>query len=212
MYTTNYNKNYNKEDFRKNLKRGDIVYVDLGKTLGSEQGGIRPVIIFQNNIGNRHSPTVIVASITSQLNKAKLPTHVELSNYKKYGLEKYSTVLVEQVRTIDKKRIISYIGRVDDEAMDDIDKALIISGGLIDKHEEELKYMVSKIKTIDIAITTCMSKGISANNLQEEIKTINMMITKLNYKSKQYRINIKYDCQYEKYLMRDISSFREMVG
>ena len=86
------------------VKRGDIFYADLSPVIGSEQGGIRPVIIIQNDIGNRYSPTVIVAAITSQINKAKLPTHVEISS-EEYGLNRDSVVLLEQVRTLDEKKI-----------------------------------------------------------------------------------------------------------
>ncbi len=86
------------------VKRGDIFYADLSPVVGSEQGGIRPVIVIQNNIGNKYSPTVIIAAITSQINKAKLPTHVEISS-EDYGLNKDSVVLLEQIRTLDKRRL-----------------------------------------------------------------------------------------------------------
>lgn len=86
------------------IKRGDIFYADLRPVVGSEQGGIRPVLIIQNNVGNRHSPTVICAAITSKMNKAKLPTHIEI-NAELYGIEKDSVILLEQLRTIDKKKI-----------------------------------------------------------------------------------------------------------
>lgn len=113
------------------VKRGDIFYADLSPVVGSEQGGIRPVLVVQNNIGNKYSPTVIVAAITSQINKAKLPTHIEISA-SEYGLTKDSVVLLEQVRTIDKKRLREKIGHSDDEMMDKVDEALLISFGLID--------------------------------------------------------------------------------
>ena len=93
------------------VKRGDIFYADLSPVIGSEQGGIRPVIIIQNDIGNKYSPTVIVAAITSQINKAKLPTHVEISS-EEYGLNRDSVVLLEQVRTLDKKRLKEKIGEL----------------------------------------------------------------------------------------------------
>lgn len=108
------------------VKRGDIFYADLSPVVGSEQGGIRPVIIIQNDIGNRYSPTVIVAAITSQINKAKLPTHVEISS-EEYGLNKDSVVLLEQVRTLDKRRLKEKIGRMTDEDMEKVDIALRIS-------------------------------------------------------------------------------------
>ncbi|HOQ36899.1 MAG TPA: type II toxin-antitoxin system PemK/MazF family toxin [Acetivibrio sp.] len=113
------------------IKRGDIFYADLSPVIGSEQGGIRPVLIVQNDIGNKYSPTVIASAITSQINKAKLPTHIELSA-KDYGLPKDSVVLLEQIRTIDKKRLREKIGHLDDELMEKVNEALTISFGLID--------------------------------------------------------------------------------
>ncbi|MFR1709002.1 MAG: type II toxin-antitoxin system PemK/MazF family toxin [Clostridium sp.] len=108
------------------IKRGDIFYADLSPVVGSEQGGIRPVIIIQNDVGNRYSPTVIVSAITSQINKAKLPTHVEISS-EEYGLNKDSVVLLEQVRTLDKRRLKEKIGHMTDEDMVKVDIALKIS-------------------------------------------------------------------------------------
>ena len=111
------------------VKRGDIFYADLSPVIGSEQGGIRPVLIVQNDVGNKYSPTVIIAAITSQINKAKLPTHIELSG-DEYGLSKDSVILAEQVRTIDKRRLKERIGHLDDALMSQIDLALKISFGI----------------------------------------------------------------------------------
>lgn len=111
------------------VKRGDIFYADLSPVIGSEQGGIRPVIIIQNDVGNKYSPTVIVAAITSQINKAKLPTHVEISS-EEYGLNKDSVVLLEQIRTIDKKRLKEKIGHMTESDTQKVDEALTISVGL----------------------------------------------------------------------------------
>jgi mRNA interferase MazF len=111
------------------VKRGDIFYADLSPVIGSEQGGIRPVVIIQNDLGNRYSPTVIVAAITSQINKAKLPTHVEISS-EVYGLNKDSVILLEQIRTVDKKRLREKIGHMTDEDMKKVMEALVISMGL----------------------------------------------------------------------------------
>lgn len=108
------------------IRRGDIFYADLRPVVGSEQGGIRPVLIIQNDVGNRHSPTVICAAITSQMNKAKLPTHVEL-DCEKYALVKDSVVLLEQLRTIDKKRLKDKVCHLDSKILGKIDKALEIS-------------------------------------------------------------------------------------
>ena len=111
------------------VKRGDIFYADLSPVVGSEQGGIRPVLIVQNDIGNKYSPTVIVAAITSKINKAKMPTHIELEG-QKHGLTKDSVILAEQVRTIDKKRLKEKIGQVDESVMGQVNNALGISFGL----------------------------------------------------------------------------------
>lgn len=113
------------------IKRGDIYYADLSPVIGSEQGGVRPVLIVQNDIGNKYSPTVIAAAITSQINKAKLPTHIEISALE-YGLLKDSVILLEQIRTIDKKRLRDKIGHLDEELMDRVNEALSISFGLAD--------------------------------------------------------------------------------
>jgi mRNA interferase MazF len=115
-----------------NMKRGEIYRADLDPVIGSEQGGIRPVLIIQNDIGNLHSPTVIVAAITSRLNKPKLPTHVAISSQQS-GLKKDSVILAEQVRTLEKKRLMEKLGRVDEEVMMKVDRALAISLGASDK-------------------------------------------------------------------------------
>lgn len=111
------------------VKRGDVFYADLSPVIGSEQGGVRPVLVVQNDIGNKYSPTIIIAAITSQINKAKLPTHVEITA-PEYGLPKDSVVLLEQIRTIDKKRLREKIGKFNDDMMRSVDDALKISIGL----------------------------------------------------------------------------------
>ena len=111
------------------VKRGDIYYADLSPVVGSEQGGIRPVLVVQNDIGNKYSPTVIVAAITSRINKAKMPTHIEIEG-EKHGLAKDSVILAEQIRTIDKRRLKEKIGRLDDSLTTNINNALKISFGL----------------------------------------------------------------------------------
>ena len=108
------------------IRRGDIFYADLRPVVGSEQGGIRPVLIVQNDMGNKHSPTVICVAITSKMNKAKLPTHIELSS-SRYSLVKDSVILMEQIRTIDKSRLKEKICHLDKEIIKKIDKALLIS-------------------------------------------------------------------------------------
>ncbi|NLP45976.1 MAG: type II toxin-antitoxin system PemK/MazF family toxin [Epulopiscium sp.] len=111
------------------VKRGDIFYADLSPVIGSEQGGIRPVLIIQNDIGNKYSPTVICAAITSQINKAKLPTHIEIKA-KQYTLVKDSVILLEQIRTIDKKRLREKICQLDGRLMKKVDQGIVISLGL----------------------------------------------------------------------------------
>lgn len=112
------------------IKRGDMYYADLSPVVGSEQGGIRPVLIIQNDVGNRYSPTVIAAAITSQTNKSRLPTHINISS-KDFGLMKNSVILTEQVRTIDKSRLMEKIGEVDENVMEKVNSALGISFGLV---------------------------------------------------------------------------------
>ncbi|MCI9510431.1 MAG: type II toxin-antitoxin system PemK/MazF family toxin [Angelakisella sp.] len=111
------------------VKRGEIYYADLSPVVGSEQGGVRPVLIIQNDVGNRFSPTVIAAAITSQKDKTRLPTHIQL-NSRDCGLARDSVVLLEQVRTIDKRRLKERMGKVEDPYMDQVDHALSISFGL----------------------------------------------------------------------------------
>ncbi len=114
---------------KKEIKRGEMYYADLSPVIGSEQGGTRPILIIQNNVGNKHSSTTIIAAaITSKTDKSNLPTHLKLNNVK--GLNKDSLLLLEQVRTIDRSRIKSYIGTLDENTMEKVNKALCISLGL----------------------------------------------------------------------------------
>ena len=108
------------------VKRGDIYYADLSPVVGSEQGGIRPVLIIQNDVGNRYSPTVICAAITSRMNKAKLPTHIEIDS-RRCQIMKDSVILLEQIRTIDKQRLKDMIGHLDKERMRSVDEAIRVS-------------------------------------------------------------------------------------
>ncbi len=110
------------------IKRGELYYADLSPVVGSEQGGVRPVLVVQNDIGNKYSPTVIVAAVTSKINKAKLPTHIEIEA-STYGLEKDSVILLEQIRTLDKSRLQFKIGDLSPNIMKNVDKGLLISLG-----------------------------------------------------------------------------------
>ena len=112
------------------IRRGDIFYADLRPVIGSEQGGIRPVLIIQNDTGNKHSPTVIVAAITSKMNKAKLPTHIEIDS-KKYDIVNDSVILLEQLRTIDKKRLKDKVCHLDGSILEQVNQALLVSLELI---------------------------------------------------------------------------------
>lgn len=110
------------------IKRGELYYADLSPVIGSEQGGIRPVLVVQNDVGNKYSPTVIAAAVTSKINKAKLPTHIELSA-DDFGLSKDSVVLLEQIRTLDKRRLKERIGELPENTMSKVNNALLISLG-----------------------------------------------------------------------------------
>lgn len=112
------------------VKRGELYYADLSPVVGSEQGGVRPVLVVQNDVGNKYSPTVIAAAVTSKINKAKLPTHIELP-IGEYGLAKESVILLEQIRTLDKRRLKERIGSLPDITMARVDKAILISLGFI---------------------------------------------------------------------------------
>ena len=113
------------------VKRGDLYYADLSPVVGSEQGGVRPVLIVQNNVGNKYSPTIIAAAITSQLDKAKLPTHIALPA-NEYGLPKNSVVLLEQIRTLDKRRLKEKIGELPINMMSRVNEALLVSLGFFE--------------------------------------------------------------------------------
>lgn len=119
------------------VRRGDIYYADLSPVVGSEQGGVRPVLIVQNDVGNRYSPTVIAAAITSRTDKSKLPTHIEVYA-DKYGLARDSVILLEQIRTIDKKRLKEKMGHLDDDVMKSVNDAITVSFGLGEETGEML--------------------------------------------------------------------------
>lgn len=172
------------------VKRGDIFYADLSPVVGSEQGGVRPVLVIQNNIGNKHSPTVMVAAITSQINKAKLPTHIEI-NAKQYGLPKDSVILLEQVRTIDKKRLTERIGICKDEIIiKKIEKAIRIQTGMM-QPKENLNYINSlkkKILDLDLIIKKCKSRGL---NYDDEITEKIFLIAELKIYCDEYCIDYR---------------------
>lgn len=124
-----------------NVKRGELYYADLSPVVGSEQGGVRPVLVVQNDTGNRYSPTVIAAAVTSKIHKARLPTHIELPQA--FGLQKDSVILLEQIRTIDKRRLMSRIGELPPSTMSRVNRAILISLGFSDAREERESRPVS---------------------------------------------------------------------
>ena len=136
------------EDNTNNIRRGDIYYADLSPVIGSEQGGLRPVLIVQNDVGNKYSPTVIAAAITSRMSKAKLPTHIDIYA-KDAGLARDSVVLLEQIRTIDKKRLKEKMGHLDDTAMNDVNNAISVSFGLGNNVESDGAFRTSYVAESD---------------------------------------------------------------
>lgn len=163
------------------IKRGDIHYANLGSNIGSEQGGRRPVLIIQNNIGNKFSPTVIIASITSRTGKAKIPTHVGIDAYR-YGLPANSVVLLEQIRTIDKSRLENKIGQLDTETMNYIDKSLKISLGVEDIRFDEryIHEQIGEIKRLNCLILKYKYKP-NVDLTMEELEKISIMGDIINY-------------------------------
>ena len=125
-----------KRFFKMNIRRGDIYYADLSPVIGSEQGGLRPVLIVQNDVGNKYSPTVIAAAITSKMNKTKLPTHIDVLG-EDAGLARDSIILLEQIRTIDKKRLKEKMGHLDEATMINVNSAIQVSFGLLGGGNEE---------------------------------------------------------------------------
>ncbi|MBQ9736244.1 MAG: type II toxin-antitoxin system PemK/MazF family toxin [Clostridia bacterium] len=129
-----------------NIKRGDIYYADLSPVVGSEQGGLRPVLIVQNDVGNRYSPTVIAAAITSKMGKNRLPTHIDIYA-RDVGLAKDSVILLEQVRTLDKRRLREKMGHLEDSVMLRVNEAISVSFGLISNEEREARVYTAQ-KTV----------------------------------------------------------------
>ncbi len=144
------------------VKRGDIYYADLSPVVGSEQGGMRPVLIIQNDVGNRYSPTVIAAAITSRLGKTKLPTHIDV-NAQRAGLSRDSVVLLEQLRTLDKRRLKERMGRLDEEMMREIDTAIAVSLGLLPHGARaplsEVRRGATTVPTPAVAVASTAGQG-----------------------------------------------------
>lgn len=139
-----------------NIKRGDIYYADLSPVVGSEQGGLRPVLIIQNDVGNRYSPTVIAAAITSRMSKNRLPTHIDVYA-DKVGLAKDSVILLEQVRTLDKRRLKEKMGHLDDAVMNEVNSAIVVSFGLADTVAPNTATVPTATPTATPTVTTAPS-------------------------------------------------------
>ncbi len=180
-----------KELYAVQVKRGDIFWADLGNSGGGcEQGGVRPVVILQNNIGNRYSPTVIVAAITSQSNKAKLPTHVEISS-QEYGLNKDSLILLEQIRTLDKRRLKGYVSTLSTTDMENVDRALGVSIEINTKDPIALE-KVYEIKGIKKFIQIWLEKSSDLKAIEEDLLNLKLLTKELKDYCLMKKINIEY--------------------
>lgn len=171
------------------IKRGEIYYADLGQGAGSEQKGLRPVLVIQNDVGNKFSPTIIVAAITSKTEKRRMPTHVAI-NAKKYGLPEDSVVLLEQIRTIDKSRLGMKIGALSNSVMDEIDRSSKISIGLSDARFND-RYIYEKIQEIN-ELNSIIEKYKSNNSdlMMEELEKISLVGDIINY-CKEFSVNVR---------------------
>lgn len=189
---------------RTTYKRGQIFNADMGVNIGSEQSGFRPVVIIQNNIGNKYSPTVIVASITSKI-KNNMPTHIELVD--KDGLDKDSVVMLEQLRTIDKRRLKRYIGMLNDEEMAQVNKSLMISLALEEtklnkRQQEEFKHIKDELESKDNIICWWINRGGDLASIPTDVMEFNMRLKEFNYWVNKYNLNETYEIKYEKMLLQ----------
>jgi len=149
-----------------NIKRGDIFYADLSPVVGSEQGGLRPVLIIQNDVGNKYSPTVIAAAITSRMSKTRLPTHIDVYA-EKVGLAKDSVILLEQIRTLDKRRLKEKMGHLDDGMMNEVNNAIAVSfglGGILTPVEEPQIHHPAAITPSDNAVAVGGGAAVASVN------------------------------------------------
>lgn len=183
---------------KREVRRGDIYWFDFGMTKGSEQGGVRPAVVIQNNVGNRYSPTIIVSIISSEIKKNELPTHVYINEYEKCGLKRPSQVMAEQVKTVDKSKIGDYIGSLNKATMDKINKAIEISvqvGSANDYVEprevKETKRKAREIEEIDQFLRMWFSKNNDMTRVQEYIKDREIMIKDLELYAKNYGLDYR---------------------
>lgn len=182
----------------KHIKRGDIHWVDFGETNGSEQGGIRPAIIIQNNVGNKYSPTVIVCPISSEIKKKELPTHVCLDKWRIYGLTKPSQVITEQIRTRDKSQLGDYIGFVDSDTMDKIDRAIEISvqvgsakESVYSRELKVIKDKVEEIEDLDKFIKMWFTKNDDTDRIKGYLLDRELAIKDLELYADKYNLNYR---------------------
>ena len=182
----------------KQYKRGNVHWVDFGITDGSEQGGVRPAVIIQNDIGNKYSPTLIVCPISSEIKKKELPTHVYLSEYKMYGLTKPSQVITEQIRTIDKTKVGDHIGYIDETAMLKVNKALEVSvqigkANIVYEPREikSIKIKVEKIKILDSFLATWFSQRTDIEQVKDFIQERANLIEDLNRFASSFKIDYR---------------------
>lgn len=197
----------------KQVKRGDIYWVDFGVTRGSEQGGIRPAVVIQNDIGNKFSPTVIVCPISSEIKKKELPTHVLISDYHMYGLKQLSQVMTEQMKVRDKTQLGDYIGTMDTQVMNKIDRAIEISvnvgsaKNIIDSREVKvIKEMIEEVKDLDKFIKMWLRKNNNINDIQCYIKDRDIAIKDLE---RYARIN---NIDYKEYYSPMVNDRIRMAG
>lgn len=172
------------------VKRGDIVLCDLGFGEGSEQSGIRPCVVIQNDKGNRYSTTLIVAAITSSSSKAKMPTHIEIDE--KCGLDKASVILCEQIRTIDKNRVKKFIGSVNRDVREKIDKALMVSVEVFKNGELAVKEQAVKVKSIEETLISIYDICNDKDTIEKIIFTYKLEYQLLENMCKKYRLYMKY--------------------
>lgn len=172
------------------VKRGDIVLCDLGFGEGSEQSGIRPCVVIQNDKGNRYSTTLIVAAITSSSSKAKMPTHIEIDE--KCGLDKASVILCEQIRTIDKNRVKKFIGSVNRDVREKIDKALMVSVEVFKNGELAVKEQAVKVKSIEETLISIYDICNDKDTIEKIIFTYKIEYQLLENMCKKYRLYMKY--------------------
>lgn len=184
-------------------KRGQIFNADMGVNIGSEQSGFRPVLIIQNDVGNKYSPTVIVASITSKI-KNNMPTHVQLID--REGLDYNSVVMLEQVRTIDKIRLRKYIGMLNKKEMEQINKCLNISLALEEtklnkRQQEEFQHIQNELERIDNIICWWIGRGGNLSSIPTEMTEFNLRFKEFSYWVNKYNLSETYDIKYEKMLL-----------